>query len=120
MVGPQFEGRRKEAFIRFSLADPASCVQLALSHAAGLKMPAVVNIRNLWVTTTSLYPFTYNLCKFSKTFSDNTGHAWKDAMALIMPVAPPPNGRFTVPLASVAAAVDAKIASCEDILTTIY
>ena len=114
MVGPQFEERRKEAFIRFSLADPASCVQLALSHAAGLKMPAMVNIRNIWVTTTSLYPSTYFLCKTFKTFSDNTGYAWKDALALLMPVMPPPNGLFTIPLASVAAAVDAKIASCTD------
>ena len=64
--------------MRFFLADPALGVQLALSAAAGLRMPAKVNIHNIWMPSTSLRDITRTMCK--------SGHVdrWKDALSYLL------------------------------------
>ena len=64
MTGPKMMPRRRDAFVRFSLADPAVCIQRELSATAGARMPTVINLYNVWLPSTSLRELAPSMCSW--------------------------------------------------------
>ena len=78
--GAKMMKRRRDAFIRFSLADSAVCVQRELSAAASARMPAKINLQNVWLPSTSLRDLAPCLCT---SFLGNI-NSWAHGLAYMM------------------------------------
>ena len=80
--GAKMMKRRRDAFIRFSLADSSVCVQRELSAAASARMPAKINLQNVWLPSTSLRDLAPSLCT---PFLGNI-NSWAQGLAYMMSV----------------------------------
>ena len=68
--GPHRMQHRLNAFIRFSLADPAAGVQRELSIAASARMQATMDMRNVWLPTTSMRALMPAYCAQYDSFNN--------------------------------------------------